>query len=201
MQRHAGRHMTHPPDSTSAEARANEPARRWEVMRLERIGWRLMSDAEYADPDRRAEMMRDAKQAVDVLNRLSREPPPPAPNGLRTPTIKRQRRAPRSPPPDGLRTPDEAARKLRCSVKTLLGHVASGALRYVNLGHGTKRPRYRFTDADLDDFIANQTRKDVPCPSTRTRTAARRISTSTSKCEVIGFTGLRSRPRGAKPKR
>src|SRR5215469_9372888 len=112
--------MTHPPDSTeSAEARANEPARRWEVILLERIGWRRMSDAEYADPARHAEMMRDAKQAVDVINRLSM-PLPPAPNGLRTPTIKWQRRAPRSPPPDGLRTPDEAARKLRCSVKTLL---------------------------------------------------------------------------------
>src|SRR6516225_6321817 len=153
MQRHAGRHMTHPPDSTSAEARANEPARRWEVMRLERIGWRLMSDAEYAEPDRRAEMMRDAKQAVDVLNRLSRGPPSPPPHGLRTPAIKRQRRAPRSPPPDGLLTAAEAARRLRCSEKTLNGHVASGALRYVDVGHGRKRRRIRFTDADLDDFI------------------------------------------------
>jgi len=50
-------------------------------MHLERIGWRRVSDAEDADPDRRAEMMRDAKQAVDVLNRLSREPPPSAPIG------------------------------------------------------------------------------------------------------------------------
>jgi hypothetical protein len=68
--------MTHPPDSTeSAKARANEPAPRGEVMYLERIGWRRLSEAEYADPDRRAEMMRDAKQAVDVLNRLSSRAP------------------------------------------------------------------------------------------------------------------------------
>ena len=93
MQRHAGRHMTHPTDSTeSAEARANEPARRWEVMRIERI-YRRVSDAEDADPDRRAEMMRDAKQAVDVLNRLS--------SGQQSPRILA-----------------EAARELGCSIKT-----------------------------------------------------------------------------------
>jgi helix-turn-helix protein len=185
--------MTHPPHSTSAEARANEP--RWEVMRLERIGWRRVSDAADANPDRRAEMMRDANQAVDVLNRLSRGPPP-APNGLRTPTIKQQRRALRSPPPDGLRTPDEAARKLGCSVKTLNGHLASGALRYVLIGHGRKRRRMMFTDRDIDDFIANQTRKDAPCPSTAGRARPTGISTFTG--EVIDFTGPRKPPTSAK---
>ena len=65
-------------------------------------------------------------------------------------------------PPDGLLTASEAAVKLRCSVKTLNGYVAAGALKYVAIGHGTKRPRKMFTDADLDQFIANQTRKDVP---------------------------------------
>jgi len=104
-------------------------------------------------------------------------------------------------PPNSLLTPADAARRLGCSVKTLAGHVASGALRYVIIGHGRKRPRRMFTDADLDDFIANQTRKDSPCPSTRTETAARRISTSTSKCEVIGFTARRNARRGAKPKK
>jgi hypothetical protein len=107
----------------------------------------------------------------------------------------------RHPPPGGLLTALQAAAKLGCSIKTLNGHVASGALRYVIIGHGTKRPRRMFTDADLDNFIANQTRKDVPCPSTRTETAARRISTSTSRCEVIGFTARRNARRGAKPKK
>src|SRR5262245_38763671 len=58
-----------------------------------------------------------------------------------------------APLPDGLRTPAEAARKLRCSIKTLFAHVASGALRYVDIGRGTKRPHRMFTDADLDAFI------------------------------------------------
>jgi len=110
-------------------------------------------------------------------------------------------RKPRQSSPDGLKTVAQAAAKLGCSIKTLNGHVASGALKYVAIGHGTKRPRRRFTDADLNEFIANQTRKDVPCPSTRTETAARRISTSTSKCEVIGFTARRNARRGAKPKK
>src|SRR5262252_4531956 len=105
------------------------------------------------------------------------------------------------PPPDGLLTPAEAARKLRCSVKTLRAHVAAGDLRYVTIGQGKKRPRIRFTDADLDEFIANRTRKDAPCPSTRTRTVDRLISTTTSKCEVIGFTARRNARRAAKPKK
>ena len=104
--------------------------------------------------------------------------------------------------PDGiLVTPREAARRLRCSIKTLNGHVASGALKYVAIGHGKRRIRRMFADSDLNDFIANKTRKDVPCPSTRIETAARRISTSTSKCEVIGFTARRNARRGAKPKK
>jgi hypothetical protein len=103
--------------------------------------------------------------------------------------------------PDGLRTPAEAAHKLHCSVKTLNGYVKSGALKYVAIGHGKKRQRKMFADPDLNEFIANQTRKDVPCPSTRTETAARRISTSTSKCEVIGFMARRNARRAVRPKK
>jgi hypothetical protein len=114
----------------------------------------------------------------------------------------RRQQKPRVRPPDALLiTPTEAARKLRCSSKTLNGYVASGALRYVAIGHGPKRPRRMFTDADLDNFIANQTRKDVPCLSTSTETVDRRISTLTSKCEVVGFTARRNARRAAKPKK
>jgi hypothetical protein len=102
-------------------------------------------------------------------------------------------------PPDGLLTASEAAVKLRCSVKTLNGHVAAGALKYATIGHGTKRPRKRFTDADLDQFIANQTRKDVPaCPSSAR--SARRTGITTSNGEVIGFTARRNAKLAAKRK-
>src|SRR5262249_49686186 len=119
----------------------------------------------------------------------------------RAPQSPRRQHKPRKLLPDGLKTAAEAAAKLGCSIKTLNAHGAGGNLRYVITGHGKKRVRRMFADADLDQFIADQTRKDVPCPSTRTRTAARRISTTTSKCEVIGFTARRNARRAAKPKK
>jgi len=132
--------MTHPPDSTSAEARANEPARRWEVMRIERI-YRRVSDAEDADPDRRAEMMRDAKQAVDVLNRLS--------SGQQSPRILAEAareldcsvKTKPEPSPDGPRTPAEAARKPRrptlASVAKQANKAAIAVARYEVKPDGT----------------------------------------------------------------
>ena len=103
------------------------------------------------------------------------------------------------PPPDGLLTPTEAARKLRCSVKTLNAYVAAGEIGYVAIGHGRKRPRRMFTAADIDQFIANQSRKDSPCPSTASR--ARHTGISTSTGEVIDFRGPRRPPPSGKPKR
>jgi hypothetical protein len=117
--------------------------------------------------------------------------------GIREQRVRRPMLAP--PLPDGLRTPTEAARKLHCSIKTLDGYVASGALRYVNVGHGKKRPRRMFTDPDLNEFIANRTRKDSPCPSSRTH--AHRSGASTSRSEVIAFSARRNaRPSGTRKK-
>jgi hypothetical protein len=110
-------------------------------------------------------------------------------------------RTPRQSSPDGLKTAAQAAAKLNCSIKTLNAHVAVGDLRYVIIGKGMKRPRRMFTDADINEFVSNQTRKDVPCPSISTETAAHRISTSIPKCKVIGFTARRNARRAAKPKR
>jgi hypothetical protein len=97
-----------------------------------------------------------------------------------------------------LRTRREAAARLRCSLKTLNGHVRSGALRYVIIGHGKRRPLRMFTDGDLDALIESQTRKDVPCPSTPTR--ARRTTHMTSNSEVVAFTALPKPNRSEKPK-
>jgi len=116
---------------------------------------------------------------------------------LPKPSLRTRAKTP--PPPDGLRTPAEAASKLGCSIKTLNGHIASGALGYVIIGHGKKRPRKMFTDGDLNAFITNQTRKDVPCPSTASR--ARRSSTSNSESTVIAFTAAPKPRPGAKPKK
>src|SRR5262249_32869277 len=114
--------------------------------------------------------------------------------------LRQKAKPPVAPPPDGLLTRAEAARRLRCSEKTLRAHLDAGDLRYVSIGKGTKRPRKMIAPADLDDFIANQTRKDSPvCRYIASR--ARCSSTSNSASEVIAFTG-QPRPRpGAKPKK
>jgi hypothetical protein len=120
--------------------------------------------------------------------------------GLDNPPAKPRRQRQHTPrPPDGLHTASGAAAKLRCSIKTLNGHVAAGALKYVNIGHGTKRPRKMFTDADLNAFIEAQTRKAMPCPSTST--SVRRTINTTSSSEVIAFTALRRPGPGVKPKK
>ena len=111
-----------------------------------------------------------------------------------------RQRKPRHPPPDGLKTAAQAAAKLNCSIKTLNGHVAAGELKYIVIGRGRKRTRRMFSDADLNEFITDKARKDAPCPSTRTETAVRRSSISTSKSTVIGFMEARSKRRAEKPK-
>jgi hypothetical protein len=124
----------------------------------------------------------------------------PAPKNRPAAAMPRRQGKARVAPPDGLRTLREGAARLRCSIKTLNGHLASGALGYVVMGHGTKRPRKMLSDADIDQFIADQTRKDSPaCPSIEHR--VRRTGTSTSKSEVIAFTARRNARPGGKPKR
>jgi hypothetical protein len=123
-----------------------------------------------------------------------------SPGDLATAMKKRRQRRPRMSVPDGLRTAAEAAARLGCSIKTLNGHVASGALGYVTIGHGRKRPRKMFTDADLTAFIEAQTRKDsLACPSTESR--ARHSGTSTSSGAVIAFSAQPKPRTNAKPKK
>src|SRR5262249_48991408 len=100
--------------------------------------------------------------------------------------FKRQERAARRlrlPPPDGLKSAAQAAAKLGCSIKTLNGHVASGALKYIALGHGKRRQRRMFTDADINQFVEAQSKKDIPCPSDATR--ALRSGSTISKSTVV----------------
>ena len=57
----------------------------------------------------------------------------------------------------GLRTRREAVAWLRISFRTLDDHVDTGASAML-IGHGRERQRRLFTDADLDAFVASQTR-------------------------------------------
>jgi hypothetical protein len=95
----------------------------------------------------------------------------------------------------------EAADRLRISVKTLLGHVRDGSLRYVNVGRGTKRVRYAFTDADLAEFEQAHARRNGGATCQSTSRANHRSTSSTFDAEVIAFTELQRRRHDAKPKR
>jgi hypothetical protein len=78
-----------------------------------------------------------------------------------------------------LRSPQTAADLIGVSVKTLNG--------YINVRHGTKKLRRKFTDEDLEEFIQRRAQSDVPCRSISTKTA--RSTTSTSNFEGDQFHG------------
>jgi hypothetical protein len=105
----------------------------------------------------------------------------------------------RAPDPNDLLTKREAASRLRCSEKTIDAHAASGVLRYVLIGRGSKRKRKMFAPADLTAFIEAQTRKDTPCPSPAT--CVRRSTDSIFGSQVLAFTARRNAGPGGKRKR
>ena len=101
---------------------------------------------------------------------------------------------------DKLFTPREAAAYLRCSPKTLKAHIASGALRYIQIGRGQVKRHRMIAESDLVDFVHNQTRKEFPIPCPSSKINARRIGGSTSSTAVIAFSA-QPRPRpGGRPK-
>ena len=93
---------------------------------------------------------------------------------------------------------DDAAAYLNVTDDQVSAFVADGTLDYINVGRGTKRPRYRFTKQDLDAFIDRRRQKEVECRSTKNRTP--RSITSTSNTKVIGFTARRAAQLAGKPK-
>jgi hypothetical protein len=91
-------------------------------------------------------------------------------------------------PAEPLMTPKVAAGKLGFSIKTLLAHVASGKLRFIDVGTKTRR-MYRFTEYNLTTFIENQkVRLEPPCPSSKTLEVP--ITGSTSKSGAVAFSAV-----------
>jgi excisionase family DNA binding protein len=84
----------------------------------------------------------------------------------------------------------QAAQKLAISEEQARGLIKDGDLRFINVGRGQKRPRMRFTEADLDELIERRRRKSEPCLSTDRKN--HRITSLTSKPVVIGFSALRN---------
>ena len=139
-------------------------------------------------------------QKCAELARLARKLEEPDDDELAAPLPVPAPPQPVPTPADGLKTKAQAARRLNISIRTLRGLVASGELRYVNVGRGKQREKMMFTDSDLDGFIAKRTRQKAQdlCPSTSQR--ARPSITSTSGGEIIAFTALRSERNAGKRK-
>src|SRR4051794_2817674 len=93
----------------------------------------------FRDSDHMVDWLRDCRRAGESFTKRHRQ------------------RAVRATVPGGLLTAAQAAAKLNCSIKTLNGHVKACELKYVIIGRGSKRPRRMFTDADLVQFITDQT--------------------------------------------
>jgi hypothetical protein len=149
--------------------------------------WRILVDAEM-DGEARAKSSGQLAARTRMQSEVQAQPQSEA-----RPKVRQRA-------PDGLKTLAEGAAKLGCSVKTVKGYIASGALRYIAMGHGSKRQRRMLADADLEDFIAARSRRDSPaCQSIKVH--ARRSGTSTSSSEVIAFSARRSARLGARPKR
>ncbi|TPQ33622.1 hypothetical protein C2U70_18975 [Bradyrhizobium guangdongense] len=85
----------------------------------------------------------------------------------------------------------ETARRLNTSPEHVRGLVEDGRLRFVNIGRGAKRPRYRFTDIDVADFIeSNRRLEEAPCQFSRSRGV--RTTNSISSSVGVGFTAQRN---------
>jgi hypothetical protein len=89
-----------------------------------------------------------------------------------------------------LLSPKIAACQLGISVKTLIGHVDDGEIRYINVGRGTKKIRRMFTGIDLEEFIERRAQRDMPCQSTGRKN--HRTTNMTSSTAAIGFTAQRN---------
>jgi excisionase family DNA binding protein len=102
--------------------------------------------------------------------------------------------------PDSLLTTREAADHLNITVEQLLQHVKGGALRYINVGRGDKRPRYRFAPSDLDAFKTSRSTLERACRSSSRKSQSRTTGTA-SRSNVVGFSARRAALLAAKPKK
>jgi hypothetical protein len=92
----------------------------------------------------------------------------------------------------------QAAKKLGISEEQARGLVQDGELQFINVGRGKKRPRMRFTEADLDELIVRRRQKREQCLYTNRK--SHRFTSTTSKPEVIGFMARRNAQLARTPK-
>ena len=81
----------------------------------------------------------------------------------------------------------QAAAHLNITDEQVTAFVQDGTLPFINVGRGSKRPRYRFVRSDLDTFIEHRRQREAQCPSTNPN--SRRSTHSTSVTVVSDFMG------------
>jgi hypothetical protein len=95
----------------------------------------------------------------------------------------------------------ETANRIGITPEQTMEFVTDGKLKWINVGRGKIRPRYRFAEADIDDFIEQRTTREEPKSCLFTdRKSPRRTIGSTSSSTVVGFTARRSAHLERKPK-
>lgn len=90
-------------------------------------------------------------------------------------------------PSEPLFTLKQAAARLGVSTKNLMGHIAAGRLRYINVGTKTRK-QHRFTTYNLQTFIEEQKVREVPCQSTSAPTL--KHTATTFKSGAIDFLAI-----------
>ena len=93
---------------------------------------------------------------------------------------------------------DDAAAYLNVTADQVAAFVQDGELDYINVGRGIKRPRYRFTKQDLEEFIERRRQREVQCLSTNQPKSP--FYHFDFQIGVIGFTALRTAQLARKPK-
>ena len=81
-----------------------------------------------------------------------------------------------------LLTPRQAASELGISVRQLTELTCDGAIRWIDVGRGAKRPTRRFTKEDIDRFIEARAKISQPA-----QVEGSRVRPVTSIYRVIDF--------------
>src|ERR1700681_4055563 len=84
----------------------------------------------------------------------------------------------------------EAAARLNITPNQVRGLIDDGNLKYINVGRGKIKPRYRFAETDIDEFLDRRRTREEPSCLSSSRKSPRRTIGSVSKSTVIGFTAL-----------
>jgi hypothetical protein len=100
-----------------------------------------------------------------------------------------------------LLTLKQAAARLCITSEQTMEFVADGKLKWINVGRGKVRPRYRFAETDLGEFIEQRTTREAPKSCLFSKSRARKTTVTMAGSKVIGLEELRRQRTDAKLKK